>query len=160
MNDLKRAFQLPFVESKHDFKICRCAVIEWRRWIAYAHITPKCVVEHINFKYVTPYLQSPGNTISVLEDILLANNVEPVFCSNRSFCHFFQEKVGESLGGGLSLAPPFTQQSSPHIPSPPSPSHPTFTPPINIYNLYLLPKSIYIWLLQAHCGQLFYHYKL
>ncbi len=64
----------------------------------------------------------------------------PDFRRYSSFCQWFQEKVGKSLDRSLSPAPPLTERSSPHFPTP---SHPTCTPLI-ISICCPTPCSIYM----------------
>ncbi len=46
-----------------------------------------------------------------------------------------------------------------HLSIPLRPTHPTYTPPINSYHLYILPNSlfnlVYMWFIQARCWLLF-----
>ncbi len=64
----------------------------------------------------------------------------PGFRRYSSFCHCFQEKVGEILDRSIFPSHPLTEHSPPHYPTAP---HPTWPPPINSYHLYVLPNSLF-----------------
>ncbi len=62
----------------------------------------------------------------------------PGFRGYSSFCQSFREAAEESLDRSLSPSPPLTENS---LPLPSSPLL-TCSPPINSYQLYILPNSL------------------